>query len=540
MSISKQHLNQLILEEYTSMILNEQGRGEKYPYAKPNISLKNQQAIDNTAVLQQKRDAKTGAFYTTGTTNAQPYNVNDLSGPGTYRGWDTIVNSMVTNLSDDFKETKFYRTLKLIQRDIEADLNSIQDPDSEKQQKLRHDIQRLEKWTTGLINCWSEWDCFINGAEYGIRPKMYSPEGIGISAFTSIFPPTVVATRAAFGILLADDIYRFDQGERSAILITDFMFDILGVMAGGLGSSFAKTVSKDVVNVFKNVIFPITEAGFKGATGAELRVALEWAKTSGKKSVQAFLKFIQPYQSNISSFGSTIIQMIDDVGRYLGDWLSGLYEIPVIGNIAYEINRTVLAKLYDAKALLREFVASFTLAIKGLWNLINLPGTTVDAILTKLGVRLPGSTKLAITIGTNAYAISKGIQYYETWNQSKLNDEAIAANNAKIAKVEQEISAEVGSLISKDKQGVFTGADDYIQFYEVKNPAESSLSDRKSVIGTINFEEHPNVIGAPCTIMKFSSDKKYAMIILYNPDPNEDVIVAWTNAEDVKYQYWKN
>ena len=534
------NFKQLILEEYTSMLLEQKtaatGSKPVFPYAKPNISPKISQAIDNTAIVQTKADPKTRIQYTTGVTNATPPNPDDLTGPGKYRGYSEIIDSMLTNLSDDFKETKFYRAIKQIQRDIESDINSISDPDSEQRRKLRHDIERFEDWTTGLVNCWSTWDCFINGPKYGIRAKLYSPEGIGVSAFTSIFPPTRVATSAVFGILLADDIYRFDQGERSANLIVDFALDMIGTMAGGVGAGIAKAVSKDVVIVFKNVIFPVVQAGFKGATGAELRIALQWAKQSGGKSIGKFLEFIKPISDSIASFGATIIKMIDNVGSALQDWLRGLYEIPVIGDIAYEITRTVLSKLYDAKAMLLEFVKSFTVAIKGLRNLINLPGTTVDAILTKLGFKIPATTGAAIKIATNAYAISKAITYYETWNQSKLDAEAIEDHNSKIAAASKDGIIAAGKFTSKDVQAVFSGADDYINFYKVNDISESNPADTKTNVDQIDFELTPNSVGAPCTIYKFSSDKRYVMIILFSEDAN--LTYVWTDSADIKKQPW--
>lgn len=540
MSISKQRLNQLILEEYTSILVTEQGRGERYPYPAPNITpSRTAQAIDATATPTMKY-TDTGVAYTTGKTTATPGgNPEDLTGPGKYRDYSEIIDSMITNLSDDFKETKFYRAIKQIQRDIESDINSISNPDSEKRKKLNHDIQRLEKWTTGLVNCWSEWDCFINGPEYGIRPKLYSPEGIGISAFTSIFPPTRVATSAAFGILLADDIYRFDQGERGALIITDFIVDSLGVFAGGLGKAVAKNISKDVILVFEKVLIPVIEAGFKGATGAELRIALNWAKSSGNKYIANFLQVMKPIWDNISTFGSTIIQMIDNVGSTIGDWLRGLYNIPVIGDIAYEINRVVLAKLYEAKALLREFVASVTLALKGLWNLIHIPGTTVDAILTKLGFKIPGATRLAITVGTNAYIISKALHFYETWNQANIDAEMIAEADARLQAETNDIRGVKPYSDVQNQARIIDNGDDYAYIYEAKQAKETDISDqtRKNPIELLDFTKFTNV-NLAVIILLYSPDRKYVKVQTFSNDENVPVAIFWIKSQYVKKEQW--
>lgn len=533
------YLRQIILEEYVSLLSEQktvrtaEPRGPLTPAEFRQLTQQRPTAaVSTTATPTIKVDPTSGVAYTTGGTNASDGKWRDPNAPIYYQNGDDIF-TWIEQLSDDFKDSKFYRTLQLIKRDIESDINSITDPNSEKRKKLDHDIDRLKTWTTGLLDCWSEWDCFINGNKYGLRTALYTTGGLTASTFFSIFPPTKLATSALFTLLLIDDMQRFDKGQRDELLIGDFIVDILGVYAGGWVGQSVKAAVKDVAVVFKNAVIPVVEAGVKGASGAELRAAIEWAKGAGKGYLKSFAKFMENNNviAAINNVLNRISSLLNDVGAKLQDWLRAVYNVPVLGDAAKAVSFGITEMITELRAFLTAFLQSIKLAFRGILAVLDAPGASVDALMQKLGVNIPKATRVAVSAATNVYAINRAIEYYKTWQQDQLTQELVAQ--------EEQILKDFNIDAN---QGVFASNLDGISLYVANsmdelNPIEDNLIGLP--VASINFQSYPNARKAPVWIIRTSTDKEWTLIKLINPsEKNPDGLFGWVESTAVKQQKW--
>jgi hypothetical protein len=484
------YLRQIILEEYVSLLSEQktvrtaEPRGPLTPAEFRQLTQQRPTAaVSTTATPTIKVDPTSGVAYTTGGTNVSDGKWRDPNAPIYYQNGDDIF-TWIEQLSDDFKDSKFYRTLQLIKRDIQSDINSITDPNSEKRKKLDHDINRLKTWTTGLLECWSEWDCFINGNKYGLRPALYTTGGLTASTFFSIFPPTKLATSALFTLLLIDDMQRFDKGQRDVDLMMDFVVDMLGVYAGGWVGQSVKAAAKDVAAVFKNVVIPVVEAGVKGASGAELRIAIQWAKTSGKKFINGFVEFIQNNNvlTAVTNVLSRVSSLLNDVGAKLQDWLRAVYNVPVLGDAAKAVSFGITEMITELRAFLTAFLQSIKLAFRGILAVLDAPGASVDALMQKLGVNIPKATRVAVSAATNVFAISKALEYINEW--SAMSDDELK----RYIGTEQQIEA----FIQDNADDMFSNVLAFpklrtIDVYDESNNLLGKYQIQRTTTGAYNF-----------------------------------------------------
>jgi hypothetical protein len=355
-------------------------------------------------------------------------------------------------LGDDFKDTKFYMFLKQVQYDIEGDINSIKNPNSEKRRKMRRDFERFENWAMGYWSCWTGpdgWDCFINDPDLGIRPKLYSGTGIAATIFADLFPPTAIAARVLFALLLADDIKRLSEGDYAFSVFLDLLIDSVCVLAGGAGNLATKglkAVTKPV-SKFATALFEGSVRGFTGATSREIAQMIKYYRGIGMagesvaakamREIYALLKKIDPTKllsSTLEGFNA----LKNSASKYLNSIINSPLIPDAVKSAAQGVKTLIVSTIQTITKSIQLVVGGIRLMIKVIGGLIT--GAPLSKLLEYLGV----STKYARAFGaaTSAIGIGFAFEKYAEHQKKMAEDEQYR----KIEEMRAQTALEAGQI----------------------------------------------------------------------------------------------
>jgi hypothetical protein len=266
------------------------------------------------------------------------------------------LGNMLDNLSDSFADTKFYSVFKQIQNDIKADWNSIWDPNSEKRQKFAYDMNRFREATAGLLECWSEWDCFINGETHGIRTFLYSLQGVGTQVAVQfagkLNPIGVIGIEAAYCLLLVDDVKRMNEIPISETML-NFIFDLAGLLTAGSTGMIGPKL-RQYAKQFAGLMNLAFEAGERALTkGFYLR------KETKAKEIFDYIKSLGTTAHN------ALIELIKGLLNLLPKAIGGLNSII---NAGFSALRKSMPLLTPVIAPLQSIITTFIASVQTFTN----------------------------------------------------------------------------------------------------------------------------------------------------------------------------
>jgi hypothetical protein len=301
------------------------------------------------------------------------------------------LGNMLDNLSDSFTDTKFYSVLKQIQNDIKADWNSIWNSDSEKRQKFAHDMNRFYDATAGLIECWSSWDCFINGKTHGIRTFLYSGLGIGaqiaVQFAGKLNPIGVIGIEAAYCLLLIDDVKRINDISTGESIL-NFVFDLAGLLTAGSTGPIGNALKKYATNFahLMNLAFEAGERaltkGFYLSKETKAKEIFDYVKSLGITVHTALIELIK----SVLNILPRAIGGINNIINYGFDMLRK--SMPLLTTVIAPLQTIIKTLLTELQTWSKTFTNYAAGVLKGLYDVLadltNAGDTTVDESYIKL------------------------------------------------------------------------------------------------------------------------------------------------------------
>lgn len=366
--------------------------------------------------------------------------------------WGKSVDKKMDQLGKDFKDTKFYMFLKQVQYDIESDINSITNPNSEKRRKMRHDFERLEEWALGYWSCWTGpggWDCFINDPDLGIRGKLYSGVGIAATIFAELFPVTRVASRVLFALLLIDDIVRLNAGDTGFNVFFDLAIDSICLLSGGPGSLLSKGIKGTIkpISRFIDLMIQGTFKGFTGATAREMAEVLKYYRGVGMLGNSAIATAMREFRLLISkiditpllkTLNSGLTALKNSARTYLNSIINSPLVPDALKTAARGVKATIVNTINATITAVKIIVNLFKRTLQVIGGLIS--GAPLAKLLEWLGI----STKYARAFGAASSAIAIGYSFEKyAEHQEKL---AIDEEYRKIEEEKAQIAIEAGKI----------------------------------------------------------------------------------------------
>jgi len=246
----------------------------------------------------------------------------------------------------------------------------------------------------------STWDTFINGAngrQDGIRAEVYSQKGIVISTVTSLIPATKIATGVFFGLLVADDMIRWSNGQSFDVVGMDLLLDLFGIFAVGGGAGIAKATLKPVVQLFAKIA--------SGVKGKLLIPFIEAVQKISKSLINS--KFGQMLKKLGAGIGNAITSLINGtIAKITGGLKLIAKKFPKLASWCNRIIK-IISGIGNAFAKLFSIIWK---VLKVLWKIISFPGKAAAWIVqqvTPTNVIIKG----AFGAGAKMYVNIKGIEY---------------------------------------------------------------------------------------------------------------------------------
>lgn len=251
--------------------------------------------------------------------------------------------------------------------------------------------------TAGMAGKYLTYDQFVQA----VRDYVYTTEGIVVTTVASMIPLTKIPTMILFGMLVAEDVKRINEGDTSPDTLINLFCDSLGVMFGGGGA------------IARNALRPVVSAVGRFSKN------MAWTR----KEVIALIPVIRKTDPGVLN------QLISVLSS--SNWLSATMASTanIITKFLNKLGFKFLAKtvsliINKTVNLFKSYVIPFGKGlIRIIKKIIAMPGEGAETIMKSLGLPagkvIPG-TITAIKMGVN---VGFWLTAINTW--SGMNDEQL-------------------------------------------------------------------------------------------------------------------
>lgn len=273
---------------------------------------------------------------------------------------------------------EYLHSTKLYLNDFKDDLNTLDWRDAMAQ--LGSTVGQATYWT---------WDQTV---QY-LRELAYSPEGIVGTVVLDVFPYTKWIPKVAFGILLADDIYKLSTGTSNAETVMNMIFDALGVFHTAIISVVGK-----ILRPLLRGIIAIVGGGFK-MTGAVVKYLIQFIQRASKPAIEILKKICS------SKLVSKLVQAFKDGLTLIKDTIK---DNSFLKSAITFLNKAIAnIELYWI-GMIQPFLETLSKVIK---TVTQYPGQAVEYIMKKLGYGAKSLPTKAVKAGVNTAPLAYGIQW---------------------------------------------------------------------------------------------------------------------------------
>ena len=276
--------------------------------------------------------------------------------------------------------------------------------------------------TAGMAGKYLTYDEFVQA----VRDYVYTTEGIVVTTITSAIPLTKIPTMFLFGMLVAEDVKKINDGDTSVDTLLNLFFDSLGVMIGG-GSSVVRSAMRPIVSAIGR--FSKNMAWTRKEVIALIPVI--------KKTDPGVLKQL----INVLSSANWLSNTMSSTANVITKFLNKLGFKSLAKTISSILNKTV--------SLFKSYVLPFGKGlIRIIQKIIAMPGEGAETIIKSLGLPagkvIPGIPKI-VKMGIN---IGFWLETINTWSGMNNDDleKYIGDTKAQEAFVLENFSDSMGML----------------------------------------------------------------------------------------------
>ena len=294
-----------------------------------------------------------------------------------FKGWHPDAARMVWNYlhSPALYLNEFIDDLDTIDwRDFMAELGSI--------------VGQATYWT---------WDETV---QY-LRELAYSPTGMIGTVVLDVFPYTKWIPKVAFGILLADDIYKLSTGTSNDETVMNMIFDALGVFHTAIISAVGK-----VLRPLMQGLIGIIGRGFK-MTAPGVKYLVQFIQRASKPVIELLKKI---------GGGKLLSKIVQVFKEGLTLIKTTIKDIPFLKSAITYLDKAIATIELYWIGMIQPFLETLSNVIK---TVIKFPGQTVEYIMSKLGYSaetLPSkAVKAGVQVAPAAYGIHWALQSYAKW-----------------------------------------------------------------------------------------------------------------------------
>jgi hypothetical protein len=235
-----------------------------------------------------------------------------------------------------------------------------------------------------------------------LRNLAYSPGGMVGTIVLDVFPETAWIPKIAFGVLLADDIYKLTTGTGNDETVLHLVFDGIGVFH----TEIAALLSKILRPLLRGII-AIAGAGFKMSSPV-VKYLIQFVRSASNPIIETLKKIVGG-----SKLVSKIIQTFKDGLKLIKDTIK---DMPFLNNAISAINKAIANIELYWMGMIKPFLDTLSKVIKAVKD---FPGQSVEYIMQKLGFR-PGAVPVkAVKAGVKSapaiYGIHWALQTYNKW-----------------------------------------------------------------------------------------------------------------------------
>lgn len=250
--------------------------------------------------------------------------------------------------------------------------------------------------TVGQATYWT-WEETV---QY-LRELAYSPTGIIGTVVLDVFPLTKWIPKVAFGILLADDIYKMATGTSNDETVMNMIFDALGVFHTAIISVVGK-----VLRPLMQGLIGIIGRGFK-MTAPGVKYLVQFIQRASKPVIETLKKI---------GGGKLLSKLVQAFKEGLTLIKTTIKDIPFLKSaITYLDKALATIELYWI-GMIQPFLETLQNVIK---TIAKYPSQTVEYIMSKLGYAAETLPTKAVKAGVHtipvAYGIHWALQNYAKW-----------------------------------------------------------------------------------------------------------------------------
>jgi len=375
-----------VYNNYPNSVSDQHGRGDDYIKDFKNIDISNLSTETEKKIMNLTWPGGSGVGNIGG----------GIGGPGFPTG--------AVNLKPDIYTTRINQSLKrwtpeaakmvwLYLHDPALYLNEFKD-DFESYDF--RDFMSQAGAVVGASTYWT-WDETI---QY-FRELAYSPAGITATVVLEVFPATVWIPKIVFGLLLADDLWKFYSGTNDEETVMNLIFDVLGLFHAPIIAGLRKYLKP-----LLSGLIGIVGRGFK-MTAAGVKYLVQFMQRAAKPVIQALEKL------GGGKLLSKIVQTFKSALRLIKDTIK---DIPFLKSAAAYIDKALATIELYWVAMIKPFLETLSNVIK---MVLRFPGQAVEFIMSKLGFSSESLATKGAKAGVKTLPVAAGLawtlEHYAEW-----------------------------------------------------------------------------------------------------------------------------